>query len=426
LAGCATHAKRVRTARELFYAGDAAGAAAQLEQQLSSYRSDRDVVALDMATAKLFAGQPQQAEQTLREVRDRFDYLEQDNVAESAFSMLTDDTRRAYAGEDYEKVLIRVMLALTNLAGDGQDAAAYCLQVNDKQQQIMEAGVAADGENPKLAYQRVAVGAYLYGAMREATHGNYDDVQRSFAQVASWQPEFAARNQDLLRAQQGVHSARGNGVLYVFAFVGRGPYKEEVSEVPSSHAMLIADRILSATADHSVPPTLAPIKVPQVVLSHNDLDQVFVAINQQPAGATSTITDVSQLAVAQYEAVFPYVMARAVARRAIKKAAIYSAKSGMETDGWVELAMDGVGVVWEALESADTRCWSLLPDTIQVARFELPAGEHLVSLMPAARGRAIAAPTALTVRIEDGRNTYAMACFPTARLAGQVLVSGSL
>ena len=52
---------------------------------------------------------------------------------------LTDDTHRAYAGEDYEKVLIRAFLALSNLMHDGGDADAYALQVNDKQRQIIEA-----------------------------------------------------------------------------------------------------------------------------------------------------------------------------------------------------------------------------------------------------------------------------------------------
>ena len=31
-------------------------------------------------------------------------------------------------------------------------------------------------------------------------------------------------------------------------------------------------------------------------------------------------------------------------------------------------------MAWEASEAADTRCWGLLPDKIQVLRIELPAG----------------------------------------------------
>jgi len=423
LVGCATHADRVRHAHELFYAGDAAAAAEKLEEQLTRLRNDRDVLELDRAAALLFAGQPHEAEQQLREIRDRFDYLEQKNAVEAAVSMLTDDNHRAYAGEDYEKVMIRVMLALANLMSDGQDAAAYSLQVNDKQEEIIAAGAEQDGKNPKLAYQRVAFGAYLQGALCEATHRNYDDVERSYAKVVSWQPDFVPGGWDLLRAQKGVHSAPGNGVVYVFAFVGRGPYKRATSEVPTSEAMLIADRIISMTADHSLPPTLAAIQVPQLVVSANDVDQVQVGVNGVPAGATETVTDVGQLAIGQYQAVYPYIMARAVARRAIKKAAVYSAKSQLNANPWIGLAFDAAGVAWEATEAADTRCWALLPDRIQVFRGELPAGNHRLALKPARQSCAVGPEVSVTVPVEDGRNAYVLACFPGPRLSGQVLVS---
>jgi hypothetical protein len=424
-AGCASHADRVRLARENFYAGDVVACAEQLEQQLSDFRHDRDVLELDLAVAQLFAGQLQQSEQRLREARDRSEYLERQNLAESALSFLSDDNYRAYAGEDYEKVMLRVLLALASLMGDGQDAEAYSLQITEKQQQIIESGTSPEGANPKLAYQRVAFGAYLHGVLREATHRNYDDVERSFAQVVSWQPDYVPGGWDLIRARQGVHSARGDGVLYVFTFVGRGPYKREVSEVPTSQAMLIADRIISMQADHSLPPTLAPIKVAQVVVSENDVDQVHVAVDGQPAGATVTITDVGQLAVRQYEAIYPQVMARAVARRALKKAAVYSTKSQLDTNPWVGLAFDAAGVMWEATESADTRCWALLPDRIQVLRLELPAGEHRVTLRPARLRYAVGPEVPVAVPIEDGRNTYVLACFPGPHAAGHVLVSHS-
>jgi hypothetical protein len=361
----------------------------------------------------------------LREVRDRFDYLEQQDLAESALSYLTDDTHRAYSGEDYEKVMVRVMLALANLMDDGGDALAYSLQANAKQQEIIDAGVGSEDENPKGTYRRVAVGAYLHGVLREATHSNYDDVERSFATVVSWNPDFRAGRQGLQRARNGRHSAPGNGVAYVFALVGRGPYKQQVSEIPSSQALLIADRILSATGKHTLPPTIAPIKVPQVATQQCGVDRVLVSLADQPAGATEIVTDVGQLAVQQYQAVYDHIVARAVARRVVKKAAVYAAKEQLEVanSGWFNFAMDAAGVAWEATESADTRCWSLLPDSIQVLRLELPAGQHEINLQPAAAGAPIGQATSVQVPIEDGRNTYVLACYPGPTLAGRIQIS---
>ena len=212
-------------------------------------------------------------------MRDRFDHLEQASAAETALSMLTDENAKAYAGEDYEKVLIRSFLAISNLMADGDDAAAYSLQITDKQQQIIQAAVDKDGNNPKPRYKQVALGPYLARLVREETHTNYDDVARSTAMVVSWQPDFAFGRQDLERAQHGHHSAPGNGVLYVFALVGRGPHKIETVEVPSTVSLLIADRILSNNNTYTLPPTIAPIKVPKVVVPANRVDGVQVAVD---------------------------------------------------------------------------------------------------------------------------------------------------
>ena len=86
--------------------------------------------------------------------------------------------------------------------------------------------------------------------------------------------------------------------------------------------------------------------------------------------------------------------------------------------------MDAAGVLWEATESADTRCWGLLPDTIQVIRIELPAGQHGVTLQPLLAGRRIGSGAhGRQVTIDDGRNTYMLANFPGPDLVGEILTS---
>jgi uncharacterized protein len=424
VSGCATHGDRLASIRSAFNAGRVEQAESIVQREISSRKSDADVLKLDRAMIQLVDGRPADAERTLREVRDRFDYLEQKNVGESILSTLTDDNRLAYSGEDYEKVLIRCFLALSNLMADGQDASAYALQVGDKQRQIINAEGDKSGENPRLAYKRVALGAYIHAAIQEATHTNYDEAARAIQLVSNWEPSFKEASNDLQRVSNGRHSEPGNGVLYVITLVGRGPYKVERAEIPTSGALLIADRILTATSKHSLPPTIAPIKVPVVIRNQNRIDSVLVETDTGSTGVTQTITDVGQLAVDQYAAIFPQVMARAVVRRVVKKGAVYATKSAANiNDPLASLALDAAGVLWEATESADTRCWGLLPDKIQVLRLELPAGEHVVKLTPASRNSPFGSQASRAVGIEDGRNTYLMANFPADQLVGQVLVS---
>ncbi|MBI1311497.1 hypothetical protein GC176_09335 [bacterium] len=424
--GCATHAHQLASVRDSFYAGKLDTARSRLDKEIARDKSDAEVLRLEHAIVDLVDGRPDEAEKTLRVVRDRFDYLEQKDVGESVLATVTDDNKLAYAGEDYEKILIRCFLSLSNLMHHGGDASAYALQVGEKQREIIAQGSDQNGNNPKLGYKRVALGAYIHAAIQEATHVNYDEATRAIQLVANWEPEFQPAQDDLKRLTTGQHSTKGDGVVYVFGLVGRGPYKEERFEQPTSAALLIADRILSATAKHSLPPTIAPIKVPVVVRSHNRIRSLGIAIDGEAKGHTETITDIGQLAVDQYQAVFPQVMARAVVRRVVKKGAVYATKEFAHINHpAAELAMDLAGVAWEATESADTRCWGLLPDQIQVLRLELPAGEHRLSLTPLDFGGPMGAGATQSILVEDGRSTYVMACFPDNHLVGQILVSSS-
>lgn len=428
LVGCSTYTKQLTQIRQAYYANDLVAAGELVDARLKKQRGDADVLQLERAMIDLTAGRADEAEQRLRQVRDQFDQLEQQNAAEVSLSYLTDDQRRAYAGEDYEKILLRALLSLSNLMHDGSDAEAYCLQMIAKQEQIIAAGapLQTDQPNPKATYPRVALAPYLQGVLREATHRDYEDAERSYAAVVSWQPDFAPAQNDLQRAVYGRHSAQGHGVLYVFTLVGRGPYKEEVVEVPSSQALLIAGQLVSYFGEQTVPPNIAPVKVPRVVARLNRVQSVSVVVDGQPAGFTQTITDVSSLAVHQDLAVRTEVVARAVARRILKKGVVYGAKEMAEmTKGSLSgVALDLAGVAWEATESADTRCWGLLPDKIQVMRVELPAGSHDLRLAAAQdNGMVSANMVSQTIHVADGRNTYVLAAFPDEQLVGEVLVS---
>jgi hypothetical protein len=429
LAGCATHADQLVRVRGHFYAGDLIAANMAAAERLKQNGDDADVLRLDQAMIALADGRAKEAETTLRQVRDRFDHLEQTSAGEIALSMLSDDNRRAYAGEDYEKILIRAYLAISNLMADGGDAGAYALQVAQKQQEIIAkgAGSGAEGaqENPKLAYKQVALGPYLHGLIREQTHSNYDDALRAYRQVAFVEPEFRLAHDDIRRAEHGQHSARGHGVLYVFAMVGRGPYKVETLETPTTAALMIADFIMKSQNKYSLPISQAPVKVPKVVAPINRIDNVLVHVGGQRAGRTETITDVGRLAVQQYDAIYAHVVARAIVRRVVKRAVIEGGKRlvGVDSNSPINLAFDAAEFAWGATESADTRCWGLLPDKIQVCRIELPAGEHEIALTPAFGPAPIGSQHSTRVRVADGRNSYLVAHFPDHKLVGKIVAS---
>ena len=195
--------------------------------------------------------------------------------------------------------------------------------------------------------------------------------------------------------------------------------------MPTSTSLLIADQLLSTQLGTTLPPTVAPIKVPRIVAAPGAAGSVQVAIGDWAAGQTETITDVSQMAVGQCEAMRPLRLARAVARRTAKKGTIYGFKQGLGLrEGLPSLALDVAGVAWEASENADTRCWSLLPDRIQVLRLELPVGSHTLLLRPLDRqGQSLGPSVPQTVTVVDGRNTYLFMQATDAGLVGRPLTN---
>ncbi len=422
--GCSTHSQRLLAPRDAFYTNDLSHAHTQLAKLAAKPKGDKNVIELDLAIVDLLQGDAAAAEQRLRSMRDQLDHLEQKSLAEAAASYLTDDQRRAYSGEDYEKILVRVFLTLASLMQDGTDAESYSLQTLAKQEELRNQAVSRWGENIPESYCVPAFAPYLRGVIREASLSNYDDAVRSYANAAQLLPESTFLLADLERATNGVHSSPGHGVVYVIAMVGRGPYKVEVSEQATQEALLIADRLISAVGEYSVPPTLAPIKIARIVSPPKPFDLVGVEIDGRPVAATLPISDLHKLATETYEAKLPEIMARTVARRVIKKGAVYAAKEQLEVNSSIaSLAMDAAGVLWEATESADTRCWGLLPREIQVLRVELPKGQHSLHLEPIVGGRPVARGANCQVNVSDGRNTYVISYWPESQPIGKILVS---
>lgn len=424
--GCATHAKRLATPRTLFYEGRLEECKTNLIK-LEAKRHDRDVVNLDLAMVELVGGAPKAAEERLKIARDRFDELEGPSIGEKTVSMWTDAQVTSYAGEDYEKILIRAFLAISNLLHDGTDAESYSLQLQAKHKEIAFAAN-SDGEidlqsEKPLTYRPLPLGFYVRGMLREATLRDYDDAARNYEAAFQLLPHCPPLEWDIHRARTGTHSTPGHGVVYVFAMVGRGPYKIEVSEQPTSDALLIADRIVSAAGPYSLPPTIAPIKIPDIAVPTSDVDSVGVSIDGHTIGPTYSIADIEALAVETYQAKRTSMIAQAVARRVIKKATIAAAKKGMNADGLTSLGMDVAGIAWEATEAADTRCWGLLPRDIQVLRVEVPRGTANLQLTPLQFGRPVGAGKVTRVNVVDGRNTYVLCWFPDARSTSQIISS---
>ncbi|MEE2639917.1 MAG: hypothetical protein VX768_04770 [Planctomycetota bacterium] len=443
--GCTTHAKRWADLQRSFQQGDIESASRLADQLAEKNRKNAVLVKLDQSIVKLAQNRPDQAERILREVRDQFASQDPLQHLGKAASLVSDDQARPFQPDEYEQLFVLIFLAISNLLQNGDDAFAYANQLTALQAEIEnriresrrgleqsdngsglppnQGGEAPGEEAGVVPFRQIALAPFIAGVLHEETHRDYDSAELYFERAARFQPGFQEAQRGVLRTRDGRHSLPGNGVLYVFAAVGRGPRKVEKEEIPTSQALLIADRMLSALGDHTLPPTLSPIRTSRVEVLPGSLRNIRVMVDGRVVGQTETVTDLGQIAKQQDLASHPAEMARAIVRRVVKKSAVYASKDalGTERNSWADLLINAGGVLWEATESADTRCWRLLPEKIQVLRVELPVGSHPVQLLPI--GDRSEESNQSQVEIRDGANTYLFANFPTGRRSGEILVS---
>jgi tetratricopeptide (TPR) repeat protein len=136
---------------------------------------------------------------------------------------------------------------------------------------------------------------------------------------------------------------------------------------------------LAAAADGAYVMKLA---WPESRLEASDAPRVRVVVDSVAVDAP-VVEDVSAVMFRRWQSQRPGVFTRMVARAMVKYMAAHKLETSTrdkhgETAGWIAGRLANVAA--NALERADTRSWTLLPDHISVARFTLPAGEHAVRL----------------------------------------------
>ncbi len=430
LTGCNTPFQRFESARDLFAAGNLVDARQSLLKVQEDHPRYKTPAELDLAMVDLAEGNPVAAEKRLRKLRDGFEAAPKIDAMGEITSLATDDTALRYQPAGYEEVLIRSMLAVCSLANDQIDAESYTLQAMAKQAALANESEKRGLLNAKDIYQPIAFAPYLRGVLREATHHDYDDATRAYTIVSEVQPSFDPVLSDIQRVSFGSHSQPKHGVIYVIACTGRGPILQETVAPTTTAAMQIASLMLNSaesesidengnpTQDRLILPNLAPVKVPEILMTESNVARIGVTVDGRPVGATETLTDVETLARTQLDAEMPWTIARAVVRRATKEIAVAKTSDALGMEGnSASIFRFAASTIWSGTESADTRCWSLLPREIQVLRIEVPEGEHALELSTLGWSDEVHQTSKkMKMDVIDGKNHYVIAIAPDEQL----------
>ncbi len=328
------------------------------------------------------------------------------SLREQAASLLLNDTRRSYAGEPHEQVLVHLFEALNYLeAGQLDEARVEALQVDLRLRAFAE-------EEPESPFRSDPLARYLTGLIYEE-RGEWSDALIAYRKAYEAYRDHARHYRlalpqdlqgDLLRLAERMQLS---GELDAF--------RQEFGRDPGV-SPLGADRGELVVLFHN---GLAPVKREQQLVQLDPTSGLLVAIalpryERRPrravaarvaagggAATTERVADIGALALESHEARLPGIKARAFARAAAKYAA---ARVAQEKNGAAGLLLNLAGTL---TERADTRSWLTLPGEIQMARLSLPPGSYPVTVEVLGQGDRVLCREELPgVRIRAGRRTY--------------------
>jgi uncharacterized protein len=399
LAGCASSTKFYRAVEDDLGAGRYAKAIEGVTAHRDVYGDKSNVLYnMDLGLLYHYAGLRDSSSVHLLAAEREIEDLYTKSVSLAALSFILNDNILPYDGEDFERILLNVFLAL-NYAERGlpDEALVEARKVDLKMRDFVRK---YEGKN---TYQEDAFARYLAGVLYESA-GELNDAfisyRKAYEAYGTYAKNFGTHApsfllNDLTRTAKqlgfteecdkyaslgGTDTAAqtGNrGSIVVVAYAGKSPIKTEVRTNVS-----IGD---NAGVIHTFQIAL-PKFTPRMLNARTY--QVEVRRSADSSMVTSARTSVAEnitaIAGQSLDDRLALVYLKSGGRAVLKFLAAEKAKAKFSEKGenlFVNiLGSLAVDIAVGATEQADIRSWRTLPAQIQLARFELPEGSYDVSL----------------------------------------------
>lgn len=399
LAGCGSSGQFYTAVENHVGSGRYADAIAEVRKNRDAY-GDKSAVLynLDMGLLYHYAGMSDSSSLYLLAAEREIDDLYTKSVSLAAMSFLLNDNVLPYDGEDFERVLLNVFLAL-NFAQQGlvDEALVEARKVDLKMREFVRQ---YEGKN---RYQEDAFARYLAGALYESggeTNDAFISYTKAYEAYGAYErlygtppPRFLLNDlvrtagrlgftDEMARYRElgGAVSEAGNarrGSLLVLTYAGRAPIKTEVRPSVS-----VAD---SAGIIHTFQIAL-PKFTPRMVLPRSYDVTVRRAADSLEISRVQTIVaeDIAAIADQSLDDRLALVYLKSGGRALLKFLAAEKAKSKLKEKNESSilniLGSIAIDLALGATEQADVRSWRTLPAQIQMARLELAPGNYEVAV----------------------------------------------
>lgn len=373
LVACASSRMSYRVADQKFRNKDYQAAAESLIQayeKAGEENRDELLYLFDIGLSYHLAGQYQKSNQFLLRADRITEITDYTSLAKEASTLLISENVKYYEGEDFEKVLVNVYLAM-NFAfmGNLESALVEARRVNRKLYRMIHEG--------KRKYQQSVFARYFSGVLYEAS-GEWNDAYVSYKKTRTLRPELEGLGYDLWRAAWKTRD-----------IAGMRRWKKEYSLQPDRLQQIKKKYGYGAQYGELVvlyQNGISPIKrphpqwhsVPRFYPRYNPVSYAEVSVGGKEQFKTILLDDIEAIAIQNLEEKWGPLIAKKMAGVVAKETAAYGV--GEATNSPFLRALTRAALY--AADQADLRSWNLLPKDLQMVRIRLPVGEHSVVVRP--------------------------------------------
>lgn len=360
IVGCALYAHRIARPRSLIERGDFEPAIEELTKLAARKDNDELLYLMDLGIAYHRAGKYKEAIETFLKADTLMEIKDYTSLSEEAATVLLSDEAKKYRGEDFEKILINVYLAIDyTLLRQWDDALVECRRVNHKLDRMISEG--------QLPYEHNAFAKYLAAVLFEARR-EYNDAFVDYRQLLKWADDFPYLGVGLLRMADRLKASEE------FA-----DYRKRYADVKDfrlekghGEVILLLEQGLSPVKRPHPNFRLLPKFYKRFFWS----DYVWLSTDTGERFRSYPLFDIESTAITELDNRIDGILAKKIAGIAVKETAGFAVEKATKS----ELAGFLAKVFLYASDSADLRSWTTLPARLQLLRMKVKAGRHNLSL----------------------------------------------
>ncbi len=362
-AGCASYQSKVDEPRRLMKEGKSDEAAEKLRPLAEKDSDDQLVYLFDYGTALQQSGKYKESNEILLKADKLSDIQDYTSLSREAGSILLNEGLVQYKGDDYEKVMVNAQMAINYLMlGNSEDALVEARRLNQKLYKFkFEA---------KRNYEQNPFAFYLSAMIWEAEK-NPDSAYIDYNNTYKVNPDIPYLREDLIRAAK--NAQRPEELAKWQKLFPEVKIKPEWKDKNYGEVVLIYQQGWGPrkypNPDFTSIPKLYPTAnfTKKAKLIVDDGKKIHEEGTQQ-------ILSVQDVAIKTLDDQYAALIAKRVAGMATKAVVADQIRQKNQLLG--DLALIGMSLA----DRADLRQWSLLPESFQVAKLYLPAGEYKIKV----------------------------------------------